>query len=269
MKCLLLLVLLSMVGQTSFAGKWQGLKQRVAPLSKKIAGGIAVVAVGTTLLTAPLSSIDAHRTGRYAKAANEAAGFNTNHQANDAHNWVAKLAEVIDEEAERARVTELPKQLYSDMQILREAADLELLGTFGVFDVEILRHYAGLDLVIARYEALLRLRLERSDLTGYFNSRLGLAVSNQYNTVSFWAKNLKGQLPSTEMIPSSLESLYLWKRADLWQLTDQYVLQVISREDYLAKKDDLLAQTTKDINAQKRQRIRNMTRTSRFGGYRK
>ena len=253
MKCLLLLVILSISAQASSAGRWQGIKQRIAPLSKKIAGGFVTGAVGATLLVAPLSSIDAHDKYGYDKDFREAAK-------------ATNAALGLDTPAEQVLVAELPQQLYRDMQILRKAANLELLGTFGVFDVELVPLY---DVIIDRYELRLQLRRESSNLSAYFDATLGLAVDMQYSTVSAWARNLKGQLPSPEMIPSSLENLYLKVRADLWRLTDQYVLQVISRDDYSAKKDDLLAQATKEIEARKRRRIRNMTRTSRFGGYRK
>lgn len=263
MKCLLLLVALSVIGQAGYAGKWQGIKQKVVtalqatPLSKKIVGGVAVATVGATLLTAPLSGINAHNQfteiaketranykRRYAEAASKAAGF---------------------EVTEKAVNMPSGEQFYNDLQMLRRLADLELLATFGVFKVDpsLVRN---VERIIDSYETLVQLRREGSTLVDHFATSLVIAVGQQYDAVAIFHTKAH---PSAKMIPSSLEKLHLQARADLWQLTDQYVLQVISHEDYLTNKQKFLAQVKKDIDAKKRYRIRSMTRTSRFGGYRK
>ena len=289
MKCLLLLVFLSISAQASFAGKWQGLKQMVTPLSKKVAGGIAVMAVGTTLAIAPLSNVDAHHPNKYTELFEKAAdktdiqlglknaileaveGYGHDNVSKDFAKAAREAAEKTDvalgvSDAMNALETyNIGNQFYNDLQTLRRVANLELLGTFGVFRVELLA--GNVERIIDRYELSLQLRRQDSRAADFLNASLGLSVNLQYNMVAGASKTRT--YPSAVMIPSSLEKLYLEAKADLGQLTEQYVLQVIGMEDYLTNKDKILVQVKKDIDAQKRQRIRSMTRTSRFGGYRK
>ena len=276
----------------SLAGKLQGIKQRVsdialrvAPLSKKVAGGVVAAAVGATLLTAPLSAVDAHdpHKNRYAQAARETVQKMERRGQASSVNVVQDVNEPI---SSVQLVT--AEQFYKDIQALRSLAEIELLDVFGMFKY---RPFIP-DGILRNYDLLITLRHEGSSLVDYFENSLREQVQLQQEITRHNLKgmsldelkliasfkripvimaidNARSMLKNEGEIPSSLEKPYLLARAELQQLTDQFAFRVISLDDYLTAKHKLLAQVKKDIDAKKRYRIRAMTRTSRSGVFRK
>lgn len=275
----------------SFAGKLQGIKQRVgdialrvAPLSKKVAGGVVAAAVGATLLTAPLSGVDAHDYG-FTKAARETAlKMKMRGQASSVN-----VVQDVDEPISYVQLV-TAEQFYGDIQTLRSLAEIELLDVFGMFRYRPFIH----DGILRNYELLIMLRHEGSRLVDYFEKSLteqvqleneidrrifkridGMSLEDLKLTTSFkripanMAIGTARSMLKNKEIPSSLEKPYLLARTELWQLSDQFAFRVLSFRDYLTAKHKLLTRVKKDIDAKKRYRIRAMTRTSRSGVFRK
>ena len=276
----------------SFAGGLQGIKQRVgnialrvAPLSKKVAGGVVAAAVGATLLTAPLSGVDAHEAHDYGYA--QAARETTLKMKRRGQ---ASSVNVVQDVSETAPSVQLvtAEQFYGDIQMLRSLAEIELLDVLGMF-----RHPPlTIDGILRNYDLLITLRHEGSSLVDYFENSFRMQVQLEHE---FARHNLEGMsldelrlttslmrmpasmaigtakslLKNEGEIPSSLRNLYLLAKIDLQQLTDQFAFRVLSLDDYLAEKRKLLTQVKKDLAAKKRHRIRAMTRTSRSGVFRK